>query len=111
MGIKTYNPYTPSRRHMTGSDFSEITCSTPEKSLLVSLNKNAGRNGQGKITVRHQGGGSRKKYRIVDFKRRKDGIPATVKTIEYDPNRTANIALIVYAASIILWQTRASALR
>ena len=97
MGIKTYNPYTPSRRHMTGSDFSEITCSTPEKSLLVSLNKNAGRNGQGKITVRHQGGGSRKKYRIVDFKRRKDGIPATVKTIEYDPNRTANIALIVYA--------------
>ena len=97
MGIKTYNPYTPSRRHMTGSDFSEITCSTPEKSLLVSLNKNAGRNGQGKITVRHQGGGSRKKYRIVDFKRRKDGIPATVKTIEYDPNRTANIALICYA--------------
>jgi large subunit ribosomal protein L2 len=97
MGIKKYNPYTPSRRHMTGSDFSEITTSTPEKSLLVSINKNAGRNNQGKITVRHHGGGSRRKYRIIDFKRRKDGIPATVLTIEYDPNRTANIALICYA--------------
>ena len=97
MGIKTYNPYTPSRRHMTGSDFSEITASTPEKSLVVSLKKNAGRNNQGKITVRHRGGGSRRKYRIIDFKRRKDGIAATVKTIEYDPNRTANIALISYA--------------
>ena len=97
MGIKVYNPYTPSRRHMTGSDFSEITKTTPEKSLLVSLQKNAGRNNQGKITVRHQGGGSRKKYRIIDFKRRKDGIPATVVGIEYDPNRTANIALICYA--------------
>jgi len=96
MGIKTYNPYTPSRRHMTGSDFSEITVSKPEKSLLVSLNKNGGRNNQGKITVRHQGGGSRRKYRIIDFKRRKDGIPATVVSIEYDPNRTANIALISY---------------
>ncbi len=97
MGIKTYNPYTPSRRHMTGSDFSEITASKPEKSLVASLNKNAGRNNQGKITVRHQGGGSRRKYRIIDFKRRKDGIPATVVSIEYDPNRTANIALISYA--------------
>ena len=97
MGIKTYNPYTPSRRNMTGSDFAEITTSTPEKSLVVSLKKNAGRNNQGKITVRHQGGGSRRKYRIIDFKRNKDGIPATVKTIEYDPNRTANIALICYA--------------
>ena len=96
MGIKTYNPYTPSRRHMTGSDFSEITTSTPEKSLVVSLKKNAGRNNQGKITVRHQGGGSRRKYRIIDFQRKKDGIPAVVKTIEYDPNRTANIALISY---------------
>ena len=73
MGIKTYNPYTPSRRHMTGSDFSEITTSTPEKSLVVSLKKNSGRNNQGKITVRHRGGGSRRKYRIIDFKRRKDG--------------------------------------
>ena len=96
MGIKTYNPYTPSRRHMTGSDFSEITTNTPEKSLVVSLKKNSGRNNQGKITVRHRGGGSRRKYRIIDFKRRKDGIPATVVSIEYDPNRTANIALISY---------------
>ena len=97
MGIKTYRPYTPSRRHMTGSDFSEITKTTPEKSLVVSLNKTAGRNNQGKITVRHRGGGVKRKYRIVDFKRKKDGIPATVIGIEYDPNRTANIALICYA--------------
>ncbi len=97
MGIKKYNPYTPSRRHMTGSDFQEITKKTPEKSLLVSLNKNSGRNNQGKITVRHRGGGSRRKYRIIDFKRNaKDGIPAKVIGIEYDPNRTANIALICY---------------
>ena len=97
MGIKKFNPYTPSRRHMTSSDFSEITTSTPEKSLVVSMKKHAGRNNQGKITVRHHGGGARKKYRIIDFKRNKDDIPATVKTIEYDPNRTANIALICYA--------------
>ena len=98
MGIKTYTPYTPSRRNMTGSDFSEITKTTPEKSLVVSLKKNAGRNNQGKITVRHRGGGSRRKYRIIDFKRNsKDGIPAKVVAIEYDPNRTANIALICYA--------------
>ena len=97
MGIKTYNPYTPSRRNMTGSDFSEITKKTPEKSLLVSKSKTAGRNNQGKITVRHHGGGNRQKYRLVDFKRKKDGIPATVIGIEYDPNRTANIALICYA--------------
>ena len=97
MGIKTFNPYTPSRRHMTGSDFKEITAKSPEKSLVVSLKKNAGRNNQGKITVRHQGGGYRTKYRLVDFKRNKDGIPAKVLTIEYDPNRTANIALICYA--------------
>ena len=97
MGIKTYNPYTPSRRHMTNLDNSEITKSTPEKSLLVSLSKNSGRNNQGKITVRHRGGGAKKKYRIIDFKRNKDGIPATVIGIEYDPNRTANIALISYA--------------
>ena len=97
MGIKTYNPYTPSRRNMTGSDFSEITKSTPEKSLVVSLKKNAGRNNQGKITVRHNGGGNKRKYRLVDFKRNKDGIEATVIAIEYDPNRTANIALICYA--------------
>ena len=97
MGIKTYNPYTPSRRHMTGSDFSEVTKTTPEKSLLEKKNKNAGRNNQGKITVRHQGGGNRQKYRLVDFKRNsKDGLEATVIGIEYDPNRTANIALICY---------------
>ena len=97
MGIKTYTPYTPSRRNMTGYDFEEITASKPEKSLTVSLKKHAGRNAQGKITVRHRGGGSRRKYRIIDFKRNKDDIPATVKTIEYDPNRTANIALVCYA--------------
>ena len=98
MGIKTYNPYTPSRRNMTGSDFSEITKTTPEKSLLASKKKTAGRNNQGKITVRHRGGGSRRKYRIIDFKRNaKDGIEATVIGVEYDPNRTANIALICYA--------------
>ena len=96
MGIKTYKPYTPSRRHMSGSDFSEITAKTPEKSLVVSLKKNSGRNNQGKITVRHRGGGNRRKYRIIDFKRRKDGVPATVKTIEYDPNRSARIALLYY---------------
>ncbi len=97
MGIKTYNPYTPSRRQMTGSDFSEITKTTPEKSLLDSKKRKAGRNSQGKITVRHRGGGAKKQYRIVDFKRKKDGIPATVIGIEYDPNRSANIALICYA--------------
>ncbi|MCR4955707.1 MAG: 50S ribosomal protein L2 [Lachnospiraceae bacterium] len=97
MGIKTYNPYTPSRRNMTGSDFAEVTKTAPEKSLTTSLKKNAGRNNQGKITVRHHGGGNRRKYRIIDFKRRKDNIEATVIGIEYDPNRTANIALISYA--------------
>ena len=101
MGIKKYGPYTPSRRNMTGSDFAEITKSAPEKSLVTSLKKNSGRNNQGKITVRHRGGGSRRKYRIIDFKRNsQDGIPATVKAIEYDPNRTANIALIVYANGV-----------
>ena len=97
MGIKTFNPYTPSRRNMTSLDFAEITKKTPEKSLLVSLNKTAGRNNQGKITVRHRGGGAKKKYRLIDFKRNKDGIPAKVIGIEYDPNRTANIALLTYA--------------
>lgn len=96
MGIKTYNPYTPSRRQMTGSDFAEITKTTPEKSLLASKSRQAGRNNQGKITVRHRGGGAKRKYRIIDFKRNKDGIAAKVIGIEYDPNRTANIALICY---------------
>ena len=97
MGIKKYKPYTPSRRHMTSSTFEEITKTTPEKSLVVTLKKNSGRNNQGKITVRHRGGGYRLKYRIIDFKRNKDGIPAVVAAIEYDPNRTANIALLHYA--------------
>ena len=96
MGIKTYNPYTPSRRNMTVSDFSEITKTSPEKSLTESLKKHAGRNNQGKITVRHHCGGNRQKYRIIDFKRNKDDIAAKVIGIEYDPNRTANIALICY---------------
>jgi large subunit ribosomal protein L2 len=96
MGIKKYGPYTPSRRNMTGSDFSEITKSTPEKSLLVSKNSKAGRNNQGKITVRHRGGGGRRKYRIIDFKRYTDECTAKVIGIEYDPNRTANIALLEY---------------
>ena len=97
MGIKKYNPYTPSRRQMSGMDFADITKSTPERSLTEVLKKNSGRNNQGKITVRHQGGGTRRRYRIIDFKRQKDGIEATVKAIEYDPNRTADIALLVYA--------------
>ena len=96
MGVKSFNPYTPSRRHMTSSDFNEITKSTPEKSLVVSLKKNAGRNNQGKITVRHRGGGNRKKYRIIDFKRQKFDVEGTVKTLEYDPNRSAFIALVEY---------------
>ena len=96
MGIKTYKPTTPSRRAMTTSDFSEITKKTPEKRLLAKKTKTAGRNSRGVITVRHRGGGNRKKYRIIDFKRRKDDMFATVIGIEYDPNRTANIALIEY---------------
>ena len=97
MGIKRYKPYTPSRRHMTVSTFDEITKSTPEKSLVVHLKKHSGRNNQGKLTVRHKGGGAKIKYRIIDFKRNKDGVPAKVVGIEYDPNRTANIALLNYA--------------
>ena len=96
MGIKHYRPYTPSRRNMTSSTFEEITKKTPEKSLLATKKKNAGRNSYGRITVRHQGGGNRQKYRIIDFKRQKDGMEATVIGIEYDPNRSANIALIEY---------------
>ncbi len=96
MGIKHYNPITPSTRNMTVSTFEEITKKTPEKSLLATKKKNAGRNSYGRITVRHQGGGNRQKYRIIDFKRKKDDMTATVIGIEYDPNRTANIALIQY---------------
>ena len=97
MGIKKYNPTTPGRRGMMVSTFEEITKTTPEKSLTVTLKKHSGRNSRSKITVRHKGGGYRKKYRIIDFKRNKDGIAGNVAAIEYDPNRTANIALIVYA--------------
>lgn len=96
MGIRYYKPTSPARRHMSVSTFEEITCKTPEKSLLVALKKNSGRNAEGKICIRHRGGGSRRKYRIIDFKRNKDGVPGKVATIEYDPNRSANIALIHY---------------
>ena len=94
--MKHFKAYTPSRRNMTVSDFAEITKTTPEKSLLSKKKKNAGRNSYGRITVRHQGGGNRQKYRIIDFKRNKDNMEATVIGIEYDPNRSANIALIQY---------------
>ncbi|MBB6455184.1 large subunit ribosomal protein L2 [Salirhabdus euzebyi] len=97
MAIKKYKPTSNGRRGMSASDFAEITTSQPEKSLLAPLSKKAGRNNQGKLTVRHQGGGHKRKYRIIDFKRDKDGIPGRVATIEYDPNRTSNIALINYA--------------
>ena len=96
MGVKRYRPITPSQRQMTVSDFAEITKKTPERSLTVHLKKHSGRNGQGKITVRHRGGGSKIKYRIIDFKRDKDGVPARVAAVEYDPNRSANIALLHY---------------
>ncbi len=96
MGMKHFKPYTPSRRNMTVSDFKEITKKTPEKSLLAKKKEKAGRNSYGRITVRHQGGGNRQKYRIIDFKRKKDNMEATVIGIEYDPNRSANIALIQY---------------
>jgi large subunit ribosomal protein L2 len=96
MGIKKYKPTTPGLRGMTVSTFEEITTDKPERSLVVTLKKNSGRNNQGRITIRHRGGGYRPKYRIIDFKRKKDDIPGKVTTIEYDPNRSANIALIVY---------------
>ena len=97
MAIKRYKPTSSARRFMTVSAYEEITATKPERSLLEDQRKSGGRNSQGKITVRHIGGGNRRKYRIIDFKRLKDGIPATVKTIEYDPNRSANIALLAYA--------------
>jgi large subunit ribosomal protein L2 len=97
MAVKKFRPTTPSRRQMTVASFEEITTDQPEKSLLVALKSKAGRNSQGKITVRHRGGGAKRKYRIIDFKRNKDNIPAKVATIEYDPNRTAYIALLSYA--------------
>ena len=97
MAIQKFKPTSPALRQMTVLVSDEITCNQPEKSLLVSLKKNSGRNAHGKITVRHRGGGNRRKFRIIDFKRNKDGVPAKVATIEYDPNRTANIALLHYA--------------
>ncbi len=96
MGVKQYRPTSPGRRFQTVSDKAEITCDKPEKSLLAPLNKKAGRNNHGHITVRHQGGGVKRRYRIIDFKRNKDGVPAKVATIEYDPNRSARIALLHY---------------
>ena len=100
MGIKKFKPTSNGRRNMTGSDFAEITKTTPEKSLLASKSKTAGRNSYGHITVRHRGGGHKRQYRLIDFKRIKDDVPATVKAIEYDPNRSANIALVVYADGV-----------
>jgi large subunit ribosomal protein L2 len=100
MAIKSFKPYSAGRRFMTVSTFDEITTSKPEKSLLAPLYKKGGRNNTGKMTVRHQGGGNKRRYRLIDFKRIKDDIPATVKTIEYDPNRSANIALICYADGV-----------
>ncbi|MBU9674633.1 50S ribosomal protein L2 [Planococcus sp. CP5-4] len=97
MGIRKYKPTTNGRRNMTSSDFAEITTNKPEKSLLQPTKRKGGRNNQGKITVRHHGGGHKRQYRVIDFKRNKDGIPGRVATIEYDPNRSANIALIHYA--------------
>ncbi|NLV75328.1 MAG: 50S ribosomal protein L2 [Chloroflexi bacterium] len=97
MALKQFKPTTPSRRGMTGSTFEEITASKPERSLLDHVKRHAGRNVRGKITVRHRGGGSKRVYRIIDFRRDKLGVPATVKTIEYDPNRSARIALLAYA--------------
>jgi len=100
VAIKKYKPTTNGRRNMTSSDFAEITTSTPEKSLLQPLKNNAGRNNNGRITVRHQGGGHKRQYRVIDFKRNKDNVVATVQTIEYDPNRSANIALVHYSDGV-----------
>ena len=100
MAIRKYKPTTNGRRNMTGSDFAEITSTTPEKTLLEPIKRNAGRNNDGKITVRHRGGGHKRNYRVIDFKRNKDGVLGIVKTIEYDPNRSANIALVQYTDGI-----------
>src|SRR3978361_932911 len=97
MGVRSFKPTSPGRRFMTVSDFAEITTDTPEKSLLEPVTRKGGRNNNGRITTRHQGGGHKRRYRIIDFKRTKDGIPAKVAAIEYDPNRSARIALLHYA--------------
>ena len=96
MGVKKFSPVTPGTRFKINSDFTEVTTHKPEKSLLVSIKKSGGRNNDGKMTMRYIGGGHKKQYRLIDFKRNKDGVPATVKSIEYDPNRSARIALLVY---------------
>lgn len=113
MGIRVYKPTTNGRRNMTSLDFAEITTSTPEKSLLVALKSKAGRNNNGRITVRHQGGGHKRFYRLVDFKRNKDNVEAVVKTIEYDPNRSANIALVHYidVVKAVIVRTKSGARR
>jgi large subunit ribosomal protein L2 len=106
MGIKRFSPKTPGQRFMSVNDFSELTCSTPEKSLLAPLKRKGGRNNRGRITARHRGGGHARRYRIIDFKRNKDGVPGRVATIEYDPNRSAFISLIHFADGekrYILW--------
>ena len=97
MGVRSFRPTSPGRRFMTVSDFAEVTTSTPEKSLLAPVHNKGGRNNNGRITTRHQGGGHKRRYRVVDFKRLKDGVPAKVAAIEYDPNRSARIALLHYA--------------
>jgi large subunit ribosomal protein L2 len=97
MGLKQYKPTSPGRRFQTVSDFAEITCTTPEKSLLEPLPQKGGRNNNGRITTRHQGGGHKRRYRVIDFKRNKDGVPAKVERLEYDPNRNAHVALVLYA--------------
>jgi len=100
MGVKKYKPTSPGRRHGSVLDFSELTTSKPEKSLTEPLHRTGGRNNHGRVTVRHRGGGHKRKYRVIDWKRDKDGIPAKVKTVEYDPNRSANIALLWYADGV-----------
>ena len=106
MAIKTYKPTTPSRRNMTVTDYSGLSKVKPEKSLLEPLKKNSGRNSYGRITVRHRGGGNRRKYRVIDFKRSKDGVNATVLTLEYDPNRSAFIALVQFALALMQTSSR-----
>ena len=110
MAIKQYKPTTPSRRGMTGYTFEEITRTTPEKSLAGPAEQKAGRNFRGKVTVHHHGGGHKRQYRIIDFRRDKVGVPARVDSVEYDPNRSARIALLVYAdgEKRYIWRPRAS---
>ena len=107
MGVRSFRPTSPGRRFMTVSDFAEVTKSTPEKSLLAPVHNKGGRNNNGRITTRHQGGGHKRRYRIIDFKRLKDGVPAKVAAVEYDPNRSSRIALLTYAWDCSSWTSRA----